>query len=238
MQFNSNYFQKINLRISIVDFILDNTKFLFFSYSLLIGAIYVYIENTSFLIAAFSIFWIAILYAQNIRLSIEANQDKLTGLGNKKSLGIRLEKEISRVDRNGGYLTLLFFDIDNFKVINDTYGHKVGDYVLIEVANRLMAEMRHYDELIRYGGDEFCVICPHLRNENDSIRIRNKLHNALHFVHRTENNEILIEASLGTATYPCDTDNMHDLISIADNRMYEQKKMRKLSRKAGKAVNE
>jgi diguanylate cyclase (GGDEF)-like protein len=238
MQFSHNRVTKENSLQSIVAFISDNAKLLFLSYLLLTGAIYVYLNNFSFLIGAVSAFWIIVLYAKNIRLSRETSKDKLTGLGNKKSLSTRLEKEIARIDRNGGYLTLLFFDIDNFKAINDTYGHKVGDCVLIEVANRLMAKMRHYDELIRYGGDEFCVICPQVKNEADSARIRDKLHSALHFVHRIENNDILIEASLGTATYPFDTDNMDDLISIADSRMYEQKKMRKLSRKASRAVNE
>jgi diguanylate cyclase (GGDEF)-like protein len=238
MQFEYNRATKDNSLFSIVAFIAENAKPLFFPYSLVAGAIYVYVDNFSFLINAFLVFWIVVLYAKNIRLSQEANKDKLTGLGNKKSLTTRLEKEIYRIDRNGGYLTLLFFDIDNFKAVNDTYGHKVGDCVLIEVANRLMAEMRDYDELIRYGGDEFCVICPHLRNETDSEKIRDKLHSALHFVHSTDKGDILIEASLGTATYPCDTDNMSDLISLADSRMYEQKKMRKLSRKASKAVNE
>ena len=187
-------------------------------------------EDISFLVAALLFFLATALLANNILLSMEAHRDKLTGLGNKNALHLRLQRELSRINRNGGYLTFLFFDIDNFKNINDTYGHKVGDNVLIEVAHRLMAEMRNYDSLIRYGGDEFCVICPQVKNEGDSIKIREKLEEALTFEYRFENHNLFIQTSLGMSTYPLDTTDLQELISIADQRMYEQKSQRKLAR--------
>lgn len=222
----------------LIPFIVNYSKPLFFSYLFLLVVIYSQVGSFSILIAALSTFMTVILYVKNIYLCVEAHQDQLTGLENKNSLSLHLEQEISRVKRHGGYLTLLFFDIDNFKSINDTYGHKAGDYVLIEVAKRLMAKMRNYDKLIRYGGDEFCVICPQLKSEEDSLRIQKKLHDALHFTHRIKSNEIFIETSLGMATYPLDTKNIHDLVTIADQRMYEHKKRRKVARMSPKIVNE
>ena len=221
-----------------IRFIVNYSKILIFSYLFLLIVIYFQAGNLSILIAALSTFIAVILYAKNLKLCIESHQDQLTGLENKNSLIVHLEREISRIKRNGGYLTLLFFDIDNFKSINDTYGHKAGDCVLIEVANRLMGKMRNYDKLIRYGGDEFCVICSQLKSEADSWRIQKKLYEALHFVHVIKNKEISIETSLGMATYPVDTQNVHDLVTIADQRMYEQKKKRKLTRISMATVNE
>jgi diguanylate cyclase (GGDEF)-like protein len=238
MQLSNPLFNKKFFLWPLVRFVVNYAKPLIFSCFFLLVVIYSQGGDISILIAALSTFLAAVLYAQNIHLSMEVHQDKLTGLDNKNSLSVHLEQEISRVDRNGGYLTLLFFDIDNFKKINDTYGHKTGDGVLIEVARRLMAKMRNYDKLIRYGGDEFCVICPQLKSEADSVRIQKKLHATLHFSHRLKNKEIFIETSLGMATYPSDTENIHDLITIADQRMYEQKKRRKLARVSPVLVNE
>jgi len=237
MQFNYSGLSKNTSILTLASFVADFWKILFFPYIFLLFIIYIQGSDLGVLIAALASFFVMVLYAQNIQLFIAANRDRLTGLGNKNTLNQRLQKEIARVDRNGGYLTFLFFDIDNFKYINDTYGHKVGDCVLIEVANRLMAEMRNYDELIRYGGDEFCVICPQVKSEEASIRIKEKLHETLHFCYRKGEINILIETSLGVSTYPIDTNDLQELITIADHRMYEQKNQRKLSRMAHANIN-
>lgn len=230
MFFNFKYSDKKTIILPVARFIVNRWRILLFLYISGIFTLYLQNKDISFLVAALLFFLATVLLANNILLSMEAHRDKLTGLGNKNALHLRLQRELSRINRNGGYLTFLFFDIDNFKNINDTYGHKVGDNVLIEVAHRLMAEMRNYDSLIRYGGDEFCVICPQVKNEGDSIKIREKLEEALSFEYRFENHNLFIQTSLGMSTYPLDTTNLQELISIADQRMYEQKSQRKLAR--------
>lgn len=217
---------------SVLDSFLQYWKLLFFPYLLGVSFVCIHIEDLWFLVAAIFVFLTALLYAQNVSLAIAANRDILTGLKNKNSLNFLLEKEVGRVDRNGGILVFLFIDIDNFKNINDTHGHKVGDSVLAEVADRLRSEKRNYDELIRYGGDEFCVVCSQVKNESDSIGIKDKLSKVLHFCHRAESGDVLVRASFGMATYPTDTEDLQQLIAIADCRMYEQKERRKLSQMA------
>lgn len=238
MRMNCCLFNKKIFLWPAIRFIVNYSKGLFFSYLFVLILICPHVGNLSIFIAALSTFLAALLFAQNLYLCVEVHQDKLTGLDNKNALHVYLEQEVSRVDRNGGYLTLLFFDIDNFKKINDTYGHKVGDSVLIEVGKRLIGNMRNYDKLIRYGGDEFCVICPQLKSEMDSERIQKKLHATLHFSFPVKDSELVIETSLGKATYPTDTESIHGLITIADQRMYKQKKSRKLSRATLSTVNE
>lgn len=232
MQYNYQILNKSGFPLAIIYFLSKSWKKIFFFYLVIVSFGSLYLENLWAGAAAISTFLAAVLYAQNIRLSIEVNRDTLTGLGNKNLLTALLEREVSRVDRNGGLLVFLFLDIDNFKNINDTHGHKTGDSVLVAVANRLVAEKRIYDELIRYGGDEFCVICSQVNSESDASRIKHKLSELLHFYHRVENGEILVQASFGMATYPTDTQDLQQLIAIADCRMYEQKDQRKLSRVA------
>ncbi len=238
MLFNFKYSPKKTSILPVARFIVGRWKLLFFIYISTVFTLYIQLGERGFLVAALLFFLVTVLFANNIILSMEAHRDKLTGLGNKNALFLRLRREIARIDRNGGYLTFLFFDIDNFKSINDTCGHKVGDNVLVEVAHRLMDEMRNYDSLIRYGGDEFCVICPQVKNEGDSIKIRDKLEESLNFEYRSEKHNLLIQTSLGMSTYPLDTTDLHELISIADQRMYEQKKQRKLARVTHALVNE
>jgi|LGVF01.2.fsa_nt_gb diguanylate cyclase (GGDEF)-like protein len=227
-----NHIDKNDIVWSVLERFLKYWKPLLLSYVLVVSCICLYIDNLWFLIAAIFMFLTALLYAQNVCLSMAANKDMLTGLGNKNSLTLLLEREVGRVIRNGGFLVFLFVDIDNFKSINDTHGHKAGDSVLVEVAKRLLSEKRNYDELIRYGGDEFCIICSQVKNEIDAIGIKDKLSDVLHFCHRVESGDVLVQASFGMATYPTDTEDLQQLIAIADCRMYEQKKQRKLSRMA------
>jgi diguanylate cyclase (GGDEF)-like protein len=186
-----------------------------------------------FLIAGFLFLLVVALFEKNRQLSEVANKDLLTGLGNKNSLNTILEREISRIDRKGGFLIFLFLDIDNFKHINDTRGHKAGDAVLVEVARRLKKQKRKYDALIRYGGDEFCVVCSQVQTKESGARIREKLKDILQFWHRGEFGEILVEASFGMATYPSDTEDLQQLVALADYRMYQQKQQRKLLRMGG-----
>ena len=124
----------------------------------------------------------------------------------------------------------MFIDIDNFKFINDSCGHKTGDAVLVEVATRLLAQKRNYDALIRFGGDEFCVVCSQVKHQEDALAIMDKLNDVLNFCYREGSGDVLVQASCGMAIYPTDTRDLEQLIALADCRMYKQKEQRKLSR--------
>jgi diguanylate cyclase (GGDEF)-like protein/PAS domain S-box-containing protein len=103
---------------------------------------------------------IAKLKAIEEALRFQASRDDLTGLLNRRAILERLKMEMSRSSREGGDVGLIMLDIDNFKDINDRFGHQAGDSALKEVANRIMASVRPYDSVGRYGGEEFLVVAP------------------------------------------------------------------------------
>jgi two-component system cell cycle response regulator len=99
----------------------------------------------------------------------KANTDSLTQLWNRKKILELLEEELNRNFRDNKPVGVMMLDIDNFKMINDTYGHLVGDKIIIEVASRLKKKMRSYDKIGRYGGDEFLLVFPGLSRDNAMI---------------------------------------------------------------------
>lgn len=103
------------------------------------------------------------LIKQNAELAYFATTDELTGFCNRRKALHILNKELSRVKRGKQDLSLIMFDIDHFKKVNDSFGHKAGDDVLREIANRCNSVIRRYDSAIRWGGEEFLIICPHAR---------------------------------------------------------------------------
>jgi diguanylate cyclase (GGDEF)-like protein/PAS domain S-box-containing protein len=100
------------------------------------------------------------LKATEEALRFQASRDDLTGALNRRAILERLKVEISRSSRHGGYVGLIMLDIDNFKNINDEFGHQAGDAALREVANRIVSSVRPYDSVGRYGGEEFLVVAP------------------------------------------------------------------------------
>jgi diguanylate cyclase (GGDEF)-like protein len=106
-----------------------------------------------------------IIALQDIQLQI-ANTDSLTQLWNRKKILELLEEELNRNFREKKPLGVIMLDIDNFKTINDTYGHLIGDKVIIEVASRLKKQIRSYDKIGRYGGDELLLILPGLSRQD------------------------------------------------------------------------
>src|SRR5205814_1504578 len=89
-----------------------------------------------------------------------AMTDPMTGLPNARSLQIQFEKEMGRANRNEGSFQLLMLDLDGFKAVNDSFGHKVGDELLKEIGRVIRGQLRDYDFLARYGGDEFVALIP------------------------------------------------------------------------------
>ena len=154
----------------------------------------------------------------------QAVQDGLTGLYNKRHFLIRLNQEIAYAARHRDFVSLIIFDIDHFKKINDTYGHPAGDLVLKRLAELVRETLREEDLLARYGGEEFTVL---LRGENASQglqtaeRVRQILARA---DFSWEDKTIKISASFGVATRAPDQANTaEEMIEQADQRLYEAK---------------
>ena len=157
-------------------------------------------------------------------LQSEAQTDPLTGLYNRRALFRLLESEIRRAQRHRHPLSLLLIDLDNFKRVNDRFGHSVGDLVLRQVAHHLRHFVGDLGIVTRYGGDEFVVILPETCAEEAQQLVR-RLHK--HFRNFTpdvpESLNTSITLSVGVATYPQDGTKPQDLIEVADQRMYEEK---------------
>jgi diguanylate cyclase (GGDEF)-like protein len=155
----------------------------------------------------------------------QANFDHLTNLPNRHLLQNRLEHEIERADRSKWSIGLLFIDLDNFKKVNDHSGHSLGDKLLTEAATRISLCVRSSDTTARFGGDEFVVIIPDLKDifslENTCQKILSEIEKPFSI----DGNLFYISASIGVSTYPNDCQNQEDLLSYADQAMYEAKKL-------------
>lgn len=158
------------------------------------------------------------LYEKTKELSLI---DDLTQLYNSRFLNYYLEKEIERCRRTKKPISMVFFDIDGFKRINDNYGHLAGSQVISEIGLLLKSCIRKMDTAIRYGGDEFIVILPETSSNNSLIlvkRIRDMLNNHI-FLAKLGIKEHLT-ASFGIATFPSNSENKEELINNTDAAMY------------------
>ena len=150
--------------------------------------------------------------------------DELSGLFNYRYLKIALEREIKRADRYSTHLSVIFLDLDNFKGVNDTYGHMVGSTLLRELGTLLKRSVRELDVVIRYGGDEYTIILvetPPETAQKIGERIRSMIERNI-FLGR-EGYNIKLTASIGYACYPEDTTNIQELLGMADKAMYAGK---------------
>ena len=153
----------------------------------------------------------------------QANFDPLTQLPNRRLFGDRLQQEIRKTQRDQQLLGLLFLDLDRFKEVNDTLGHRVGDSLLIESAQRIKACVRKTDTVARLGGDEFTVIVTELNAIADLERITSNILITLSQPFKFNNDLVYISASIGIAIYPSDTLDGDELIRYADQAMYAAK---------------
>ncbi len=154
--------------------------------------------------------------------------DNLTGLPNSRYLFMCLEQEIERSLRNQQPLSLLVIDLNDFKRINDTYGHLAGDQVLKEFGCLLRELGRSYDTVVRYAGDEYFVLLPNT-DAHDAAAWCARLYEAIQQYHWMirPGHSIPITASVGAATFPLEAKDVQDLIQLADERMYAAKGMKK-----------
>jgi diguanylate cyclase (GGDEF)-like protein/PAS domain S-box-containing protein len=153
-----------------------------------------------------------------------AQHDYLTGLPNRLLLSDRLTQAIAYAKRYTTRLAVLFMDLDNFKHINDSLGHAVGDKLLESVANRLLSQVRHSDTVSRLGGDEFVVlVLEDALAEHATITAEKILH-ALAAPHHVAGHELHITTSIGISVFPADGDDADTLVKNADAAMYHAKK--------------
>lgn len=152
-----------------------------------------------------------------------ANHDRLTGLANRNLFYDRLQHAISRVDRNGKRLALLFLDLDRFKPVNDTYGHVVGDRVLQLIAARIREVVRDEDTVARIGGDEFVILMEDVESNREADKVAERLKQAIHQPYQVDYHRIMVGVSIGTAYYPEDGLLIDELLAVADRKMYGNK---------------
>ncbi|MFC3606635.1 putative bifunctional diguanylate cyclase/phosphodiesterase [Stutzerimonas tarimensis] len=161
------------------------------------------------------------LHAQ---LEAQAITDSLTGLLNRRGFHQALESALSRVDRNGKRMAILYIDLDGFKRINDSLGHEAGDAILCKVARLLETCMRSYDVLARMGGDEFTALLDSLDHPEDAARVAEKLIELISVRHSVDGTEVTLGASIGIASFPGCGERVEDLLRAADMAMYEAKR--------------
>ncbi len=151
-----------------------------------------------------------------------ALHDNLTKLPNRMLLDDRLEQAIQQAIRDDRRFAVLFMDLDGFKAVNDAYGHHLGDLLLIEVAERIRANVRAQDTIARLGGDEF-VLLIEAREPADAATLAEKLVKRISQPYQISRHEVRISASIGIALYPGDGQTRHELMINADAAMYHAK---------------
>ncbi len=156
----------------------------------------------------------------NEQITHLAYHDFLTSLPNRILFYDRLNQAITKARRDKESIAVLFLDLDGFKVINDTFGHDVGDALLREVSERIVACVRDSDTVARMGGDEFTVILSNVRTPNSSDRVAKKIVEAIARPFALNGKNCSVSASIGIALYPDNGDTADQLVKIADAAMY------------------
>lgn len=151
------------------------------------------------------------------------NYDSLTGLHTRSSMDETLARELARAKRYETELCLLFFDLDDFKRINDIFGHLAGDMVLKDVSRIIKSEIRTEDSAARYGGEEIVVVLPQT-GKLDGLLIAERIRKRVaELVMEYESKKIHTTISGGLASFPIDAEKVADLLKFADNAMYQAK---------------
>ncbi|HXU55322.1 MAG TPA: PAS domain-containing protein [Casimicrobiaceae bacterium] len=159
------------------------------------------------------------------RLQYLATRDALTGLPNRLLLQERLAQAIAQAKRNGRHVGVLYIDLDRFKNVNDTLGHRIGDELLKQVTHSLSAALRETDLLARLGGDEFMVIVEDFDDAAVLNRVAQKLQDAIAQPFQIEEHDIYVTSSIGISIYPDDSDDPEGLLKHADVAMYRSKEL-------------
>ena len=154
--------------------------------------------------------------------------DPLTGLPNRRSMFVHLTRELARAERLNGQMALIVMDIDEFKTINDTYGHHVGDQALREVAAALQTTLRPYDLCVRYAGDEFIIVLADCSADGVELKRRELQEQVGRIDFEVRAGKALkLQASAGAAVFPNDGRTYEALLGCADQAMYRDKAARR-----------
>lgn len=189
------------------------------------GIIIMIFKVVSILISIIIGFFLYMILYTRYQLNFQAMNDQLTGLNNRYALEYYYQNIFKKAKDSNELIGMFLIDINSFKAINDNYGHKVGDLVLIEFARRLQSVPIKEKRVFRLGGDEFLILVPgthqfkNLQDADEKVRAK-----AL-FRFKHENIDIEVVPSIGLATYPTDGDTLDRIMHIADSRMYEEKRL-------------
>ncbi|HWR42623.1 PocR ligand-binding domain-containing protein [Sporomusa sp.] len=153
-----------------------------------------------------------------------AYHDHLTGLPNRRLLDDRLSVALAQAKRENELIAVIFLDLDNFKPVNDTYGHDAGDELLQQLANRIMSSVREGDTVSRVGGDEFVLILPKIKAKAEAEQLAVRLLEACRKPFIIRRNEVFVSASIGVSIFPYDGMDISELIRTADIAMYHSKR--------------
>lgn len=184
------------------------------------------------LLAAFFVIMLSIVVALSAvrRKTYQRNlkklalQDTLTGIANRKAFQDRLEYVFQRAYRYQEKIGVMILDLDNFKTINDTYGHDIGDEVLREVATRFEACLRLPDIVARLGGDEFSIIMSQIDLENGMDIVAARILDKMSYPILLNNCNLIVSVSIGGSHFPATANNLTELLKQADIAMYDAKK--------------
>jgi diguanylate cyclase (GGDEF)-like protein len=181
-------------------------------------------EELNFLDAAASVLSAALQRTESeSRLAFLAQFDALTGLPNRALLADRFTQTIVQAKRHGSPLGVLFVDLDEFKLVNDTLGHAAGDELLKEAGRRLQESVRSGDTVARISGDEFAVVVGDLSRPEDAALVAQKIINGLSAAFEVRGQEVFVTASVGIAAFPGDGEDAETLLAAADAAMYRAK---------------
>jgi diguanylate cyclase (GGDEF)-like protein/PAS domain S-box-containing protein len=157
-------------------------------------------------------------------LAHRATHDALTGLANRSLLMDHLDRVMARLARRSGTVAVLFCDLDGFKALNDTFGHRVGDTALQEVAKRILGAVRREDVVVRMGGDEFVIVCEAV-DTWEASHVADRVRDALEAPLRVGGRDFTVSVSIGVAQVSESSGNPEDLVRRADLAMYRAKKL-------------
>ncbi len=163
------------------------------------------------------------LIAANSQLTERALRDSLTGLANRPALLDELERALAESHRTGAVVGVLFFDVDRFKIVNDSLGHAIGDELLVTLAARVGAVLRPGDTLGRFGGDEFVVLLPALADSYEAVLVAERVRGSLVEPLMLAAREVAVTVSVGVATNLHSSDGAGDLLRHADAAQYTAK---------------
>ena len=163
------------------------------------------------------------------RLTYLAYHDALCELPNRSLLEERFDEALQRAVEQSSYCGVLFIDVNGFKAINDTYGHRVGDEILRAVAARLRRHIRANDTVARIGGDEFAVVLDTLKSVEDADAVAQTIHAVFDHPITVDGRAISVSASIGAAVAPPDGTKLQSMLAAADAAMYRNKRLAQIS---------